>query len=121
MASVIKIGSTYLPDPKRGGLTVSIKDLDSSSTGRNQMGTMMRDRIAVKREIQYQAPPLTNAQIKSALSAMSNATFSLTYPDPMTGGNRTITAYVGDRSAPAYSYIDGEWKWEGLSCTFIEC
>ena len=43
MGSILKVTkanntSVWLPDPKRGGLTVTIQDLDSDSTGRNQKG-----------------------------------------------------------------------------------
>lgn len=126
MGSIIAISSTssgtktWLPDPKRGGLTVSYKDLDSSATTRNIKGTLVRDRIATKVEVAYSAPPLTNTEISSTLKAISAETFYLTYPDPMTGANRTAKVYCGDRSAPAYSCINGEWMWEGLSMTFIE-
>lgn len=53
MGSILKVTkanntSVWLPDPKRGGLTVTIQDLDSDSTGRNQKGELFRDRVAVK-------------------------------------------------------------------------
>ena len=112
--------STWLPDPKRGGLTVTIQDLDASTTGRNQKGQLFRDRVAVKRKISYSAPPLTNAEISTLLKAISSQFFYLTYPDPQTGGREKITAYCGDRTAPMYSCINGVYKWEGLTVDFIE-
>jgi hypothetical protein len=36
------------------------------------------------------------------------------------GGIVTKTFYVGDRSAPAYSWHDKLPKWEGLTMSFIE-
>ena len=121
--AITKSGETskiWLPDPKRGGLTVSLKDLDSSSSTRNLSGKLIRDRIAVKREVAYSAPPLTNEEISTLLDAISGVSFTLYYPDPQLGTFNSITAYCGDRSAPAYSYINNEWLWEGLSVTFIE-
>lgn len=110
-----------LPDPKRGGLTVALKDLDSESTGRNQYGTLIRDRITTKREITYSTPPLTAEEMKTVMQAVAEQTFKLTYPDPLKGADMTITVYCGDRSAPAYSCINGEWLWEGFSVSFIQC
>lgn len=120
MGSVLKAGDVWLPDPKRGGLTIALKDLDSSNTTRSLSGKLVRHRIATKREITYSAPPLTSSEISSVLKAISKQTFSLYYPDPEQGAFKTITVYCGDRSAPAYSCINGEWLWEGLSVTFIE-
>lgn len=120
MGSVLKADGVWLPDPKRGGLTVALKDLDSSSTTRNLQGKLIRNRITTKREITYSAPPLTSSEISSVLGAIKDETFSLYYPDPEQGAFDTITVYCGDRSAPAYSCINGEWLWEGLSVTFIE-
>ena len=112
--------SVWLPDPKRGGLSISIQDLDASTTGRNQKGQLFRDRVAVKRKISYSAPPLSKAEMSSLLQAITDQFFTLEYPDPQTGGRKKITAYCGDRTAPMYSYINGKYMWEGLTVDFIE-
>ena len=55
------------------------------------------------------------------LSAVSDPFFKLTYPDALTGNNRTITCYVGDRSAPILRpEADGTWLWGEMSMNFIE-
>lgn len=112
--------SVWLPDPKRGGLSISIQDLDASTTGRNQKGELFRDRVAVKRKISYSAPPLSKAEMSSLLQAITDQFFTLQYPDPQTGSTKSITVYCGDRTAPMYSCIDGVYKWEGLTVDFIE-
>lgn len=112
--------SVWLPDPKRGGLSISIQDLDASTTGRNQKGQLFRDRVAVKRKISYSAPPLSKAEMSSLLQAITDQFFTLEYPDPQTGTRKSITVYCGDRTAPMYSCIDGVYKWEGLTVDFIE-
>ena len=112
--------SVWLPDPKRGGLSISIQDLDASTTGRNQKGELFRDRVAVKRKISYSAPPLSRAEMSSLLQAITDQFFTLQYPDPQTGSTKSITVYCGDRTAPMYSCIDGVYKWEGLTVDFIE-
>ncbi len=125
MGSILKVTkanntSVWLPDPKRGGLTVTIQDLDSDSTGRNQKGQLFRDRVAVKRKISYSAPPLQPNEISSLLQAITDQFFTLEYPDPQTGTRKSITVYCGDRTAPVYSCINGKYLWEGLTVDFIE-
>lgn len=126
MGSILKITNTsgskttWLPDPSRGGLSVTIQDLDSSSSTRSMAGTLIRDRVAVKRKISYSAPPLTNEEMSEALNALSDVFVKLEYPDPLTGTRQTITCYCGDRTAPLYSCINGEYKWENFKVDFIE-
>ena len=63
---------------------------------------------------------LTDAEISPILKAVMSPFFEVTYPDPMEGAIVTKTFYVGDRSAPAYSWHDKLPKWEGLTMSFIE-
>jgi hypothetical protein len=118
--ALLKIGSTGLPTPTV--LQPGIQDLDSEDgTGRNQAGTMFRDRVAVKRTVHCEWGILTRQEMSILLSAMSSPSFSLTYPDPQTGELETITAYVGDRSPAVCSVIsDTDWTWNGLAVDFIE-
>lgn len=118
--ALLKIGNTSLPAPTV--LQPGIQDLDSEDgTGRNQVGTMFRDRIAVKRTVHCEWGILTKEEMAALLSAMSPASFSFTYPDPQEGALKTITAYVGNR-IPAMCSATGEtdWLWVGLSVDFIE-
>lgn len=107
-----------LPDPS--GLTWGIDDIDSNGTTRNQNGDLFRDRVAVKRKIECSWPPLTPSKCSTLLKAVKDQFFQITYPDAEEGGNRTMIAYVGPRSAPMYSCIESEPLWEGLSMNFIE-
>lgn len=111
----------HLPAPKHGGATYSLQDVDSAESGRNQNGTMVRDRVAQKIKWQLSFPPLTSAEISSLLSAINGVTLSFTYPDPRTGlQSDAKTCYVGDRTSPLYSLINGVPMWEGLSFSIIE-
>lgn len=112
---------TVLPDPAKGGLTVDISDVDASSSGRNQFGDMIRDRVATKTKVSCSFPPLPPAEMSILLNAIQAEEFYLEYPDPFTGTRKTILVYVGDRSAPLYWALeDGTWLWESLSVNFIE-
>jgi len=115
-----KSGSTaVLPTPSE--LKWSLSDLDADGSGRNQNGDMFRDRVAVKRKLECTWPPLLANEMSELLNAVSDIFFELTYPDAMTGSNRTMTCYVGDRSSPIMRpETDGKWLWGGLSMNFVE-
>ena len=113
---MIKINGVDIATPKTYEATVT--DLDGE-TNRNANGEMIRDRIAVKRKLNLEWGPLTQAEIQTLLNAVSSVFFTVTFPDPMSG-MVTKTMYVGDRTAPAYSFINGEVKWQGLKMNFIE-
>jgi hypothetical protein len=99
-------------------MSVGIYDV-SKSADRNAQGDILIDRVAVKRKLEMEWSALTNAEMSSLLSAVTDVFFSVTFPDPQTGGNKTITCYVGDRTAPVYKY-NGTPLWEGLRMNFIE-
>lgn len=118
--SLLRINTTDLPAPTM--LQPGIQDLDSESgTGRNQTGTLFRDRVAVKRKVHCEWGVLTRDEMSTLLNVMSAPSFPLTYPDPQEGTLKTITAYVGDRTPAICSVIsDTDWQWVGLSVDFIE-
>jgi hypothetical protein len=118
--ALLKIENVALPTPT--AIQPTIQDLDSEDgTGRNQAGTMFRDRVAVKRSVHCEWGPLTKAEMSALLRAMSPVSFSLTYPDPMEGAIKTITAYVGNRPVPVLVPLgDDDWMWGGLSVDFTE-
>lgn len=118
--ALLKINNTELPAPTV--LQPGLQDLDSENgTGRNQLGTMFRDRVAVKRKVHCEWGVLNKQEMKDLLSAMSSASFKLTYPDPQEGVLKEITAYVGDRTPAMCAVIsDTDWMWTGLSIDFIE-
>ena len=97
---------------------VAVSDLDGESN-RNANGELIRDRIAVKRKINLEWGPLTQSEIQTLLNAVSSVFFTVTFPDPMSGVI-TKTMYVGDRTSPAYQYVNGAVKWQGLKMNFIE-
>jgi hypothetical protein len=113
---LIKINGVDIATPKTFEATVS--DLDGESN-RNANGELLRDRIAVKRKISLEWGLLTQSEMQTLLTSVSSVFFTVTYPDPMSGVV-TKTMYVGDRTAPAYQFVNGEVKWSGLKMNFIE-
>lgn len=113
---MLKVNGVAIAAPS--AYEVTIQDLDGESN-RNASGNMIRDRIAVKRKINLEWPPLSQVEISTLLNAVSSVFFTVTFPDPQQG-MITNTMYVGDRTAPAYQYKNGEVKWSGLKMNFIE-
>lgn len=114
---MLKINGVAIATPKV--FKVDIMDLDGESN-RNARGELIRDRIAVKRKIECEWPPLKMSEISTILKAVQNVYFTVEYPDPMEGTTVTKTFYVGDRSAPMYKNVNGNILWESLSMNFIE-
>lgn len=107
-----------LPDPQQ--LTWGIQDVDADGTGRNQRGLTFRDRVAIKRKLTCVWPPVDSSKMSILLNAVTDEFFTINYPDALTGGYKSMTAYVGDRSAPAYTLVNGKWLWSSLSMNFVE-
>lgn len=114
---MLKINGVAIATPKT--FKVAISDLDGESN-RNAKGELIRDRIAVKRKLECEWPPLEMAQISILLKAVQDVYFNVEYPDPMEGAMVTKTFYVGDRTSPVYRNNNGNILWEGLSMNFIE-
>ncbi len=113
---MLSINGVAIATPKV--FEVAVSDLDGESN-RNANGELIRDRIAVKRKINLEWGPLSQSEIQTLLSSVSSVFFTVTFPDPM-NGMTTKTMYVGDRTAPAYQYVNGQVKWQGLKMNFIE-
>ena len=103
------------------GFQVVILDLDDAeATVRTADGTLTRDRIAVKRQIEMVWNTLTWDELSTILQAMSGVFFDLYYPDPMSGIHETKTFYVGNRSSPVAFQSNGVLLWENLQLTLVE-
>lgn len=115
---MLKINGVVIATPKTFEVTVS--DLDGESD-RNANGQLIRDRIAIKRKLNLEWPPLTQAESSKLLNAVSDVFFVVEFPDPQLG-IISKTMYVGDRSIPAYFYDkkNKEVKWQDLKMNFIE-
>ncbi len=113
---MLKINGVVIKTPS--SFEVQISDLDGESN-RNAQGDLIRDRIAVKRKLICEWPPLTQVESSVLLNAVKDVFFDVTYPDPQLGVV-TKTMYVGDRTTPAYQYKNGEVKWSGVKFNLVE-
>lgn len=115
MSNLVINGVTVVP-PK--SFQVSVNDIDGE-TGRNANGDMVRDRITTKRKLDCEWGMLTQSEMVQIQTAVSAVFFPVSYPDPVLG-QTTKTFYVGDRSAPAYSFTERLKPWNGLKFNLIE-
>ena len=118
MAANLILNGVSVKAPK--SLSVAVQDIDGQST-RTAAGTMTRDRITVKRKLECEWGPLSDAQIAAIYNAISPVFVPISYPDPQQG-QVTKTFYAGDRSSPVYSFNDRfkAYMWQGLSVNFVE-
>jgi hypothetical protein len=99
--------------------TVGVMDIDGN-TARTIDGTMVRDRIAVKRRVEVSWTVLTKEELSTILNRVSGVFFEVEYIDPQKGANRTGTFYVEDRTASGLDYMDGTIRWKDVQMNFVE-
>lgn len=117
----VPLDNISLPEPAHNGVTQTIQDIDSSESGRNSKGKMIRDRVAKKLKWQLAFPALYRSEVAKLLNAVSGASFEFTYPDlTKESGTSTTTCYAGDRATPIYSIVNGEVLCSGVSFSVIE-
>lgn len=117
-------GMKTIPVPSE--MTVSLQDIDASTTTRTADGTIHRDRICggatAKRKIELMWKYLDHVQVKNILQAFKDTFCFVQYFDPYEGDWRTAEFYTGDRTAPMYScWLDSDSVlWESVHFDLIE-
>ena len=109
---IITIDGVVLPAPST--LSVSMSDLDSPDTTRNEQGVLQRDRVRAgvyKIELEFNVKKGSEVQIIE--SALTGSKLNVTFPD--TSGRTTKEMYVGDRSKTVVLYnagVSSEIRWD---------
>lgn len=93
---------------------------DGESTVRTADGTLTRDRIAVKRQIEMAWGVLNWDTTSQILRSMSKVFFDVYYPDPLDGKYATRTFYAGNRPVPFIVTEGNDIKWNGIKVTLTE-
>lgn len=109
-----------IPNPKTA--TFSLEDIDSSETGRNQLGKMFRYRVAKKGKWTNAWGPLTPAELKIILNAIDDEWFWLIFNDPETDEEVEKEYYAGPKTMPVlwWNPVLGKRMYSGLNVNFIE-
>ena len=120
MGTILKVNGVFIKDPS--SLEFQLYDLDSEEgSGRNQQGDMLRDRIATKRKLVCQFPPMFQEETAELLQAVNGVFMEVEFPDPSLGTRTTMTCYVGDRTMPMYTIRkDGKILYQNVNFNFIE-
>lgn len=101
--------------------SVTPLDIDNGeSSVRSADGTLTRDRVVVKRQIEMTWSALNWATMSALLQSMKDVFFTLYYPDPMDGVYVTRTFYVGNRPTPFAIGKGEDIIWSGLKVTLTE-
>ena len=87
-----------------------------SDTGRNLKGSFSGTLVGIYPKITLTFRKLTQAEMNLIAPILDSGSQSLTYYDPTTNSNKTISTYSGDWS---YENKQIMTKNESFSCTFI--
>ena len=101
--AMITIDGVDLPSPSV--FKIPRSDLDSSDTGRNELGVLQRDRIRqgiYKIELEWKG--INSSELHLIESAIEPAELNVTFPTPT--GMQIKKMYAGDRNVEMVSYND---------------
>ena len=116
--TVLQINGVYIPDPS--SLQWGLYTVSDQNAGRTTDGKMHVNLITRKRKLELVWTGVDFATTSEILQAVNPETFNVTYLDALTNTRLTKEFYVGDRTAPVYSYHDG-YKWySNVSFNIIE-
>ena len=93
--------------------------LFDKSSGRNLAGTMTGTLVGVFPKIILQFKPLTPDELKTLAPILDSNRQTVSYYDPNKQAQTTMTTYSGDWEVVNKNIIDGMFKNEGFSCSFI--
>jgi hypothetical protein len=113
----MKINGSDMPTPSK---MYVVRYPIQSKGDKNAAGQTVRDRVAVKRRIECEWAYITNANLATLLSAMSDIFFTVNYFDPYDNALKTITCEVGEQSMGVYRIISGTPVWTNTKMTLTE-
>lgn len=114
--ALLTINGVEMPSPSK--LEAEIFEIGAFGE-RTASGRLVADRVAVKRRLKLKWAVLSPAQMGLLLGAVGGVFFEAAYPDPQTGGMRTMTCRCADCSAgvlmirndqPVWTDVEMEWE-----------
>ena len=116
--TILQVNGVWIPDPS--SLQWGLQTVSDQNAGRTTDGKMHVNLITRKRKLELEWTGVDFATASEILQAVNPETFNVTYLDALTNTRLTKEFYVGDRTAPVYSYHDG-YKWySNVSFNIIE-
>ena len=113
---MIKIAGSSIVSPVE--LTTNMYDITNGE--RDSTGTMHIDWIATKYKLQVKWGILSADEISTILKTIKPIVFDVTFNDPESGSEKTISVYKGDRTMPVLFFENGKPYYKGFSVNLIE-
>ena len=101
-------------------LKVSYETLVSDSSGRNANGDTVIDIVGRKIKLAVGFRAMNGAEMEALLAAISGYVVSVSYRDPKTGANKSISAYTGTPEPDYYTLSGGRVLYRDMQLSFIE-
>lgn len=114
--ALIKINGISLPTPTDFQVGV----FDISRAERNANGTMIIERVNVKRKLFLTYSYVTESDASLILKYVAPTFYNVTYLDPQDRAMKSGSFYCGDRNIGMIDYIDGNPRYKDLSFNLIE-
>lgn len=102
------------------GLKIGYETLVSDSSGRNAAGDTYIDVINRKVKIYVTLRHTFEEEMNSFLNAIKDYVVEVTYYDPKTSTNKTVTAYTGTPEPELYTLQQDKTIFKPLSLNFIQ-
>lgn len=98
MNVVLEINGVAMPYDHMTGYECGIRDIDADTSGRNGLtGEMHRDRVAVKRTVNFTLAYISVDQMSDILKLIKDPNFNVRYFDVQEATTRTGVFNCGDR------------------------
>ena len=105
----------------KNGVKWSRNDLESPSAGRTLDGLMHRGRVGTKIRMDITCRPLKASELHTVQAVLYPEYLTVTYYDPLAGGNVTKTMYTNNLPAGfLMRKPDGTEWWDGVTFPLIE-
>ena len=116
--TILQVNGVWIPDPS--SLQWGLQSVSDQNAGRTTDGKMHVNLITRKRKLELSWTGVDFATASEILQAVNPETFKVTYLDALTNSRLTKEFYVGDRTAPVYSYHDGYQWYSNVNFNIIE-
>lgn len=102
------------------GLKIGTEVLVSDESGRNANGDTVIDIVNSKHKVYVTLRHTTQAEMQSFLAAVSGFVMNITFLNPQTNTNKTITAYIGTPEPEYFTIRNDVIMYKPFSLNFIE-
>lgn len=103
-----------------GGMKVGYETLVADGSGRNANGDTVLDIINHKYKLYMKFVPMGESDMQALLNAIQDYVVNVTFYDPRTNSNKTITCYTGTPEPDVYSFSGKGRIYKEFNFNFIE-